>query len=570
MKFKFNSVLIFLIYIFINNVSVAAIVKGRLVGANDSAMIQSHIHFLPYSKYDTVIYSKECDKNGNFMYNINEIGFIEVQLTGVNHYILSFPIYIENSSDTIEIYAKLQQNKLLKNQKLIVTGNFNNYSIDSTKYMRAGKDGKYHISIEYPKDTLIYQLWNISGNFRTVNGTDADFFIYDGGGDYYSVKISKNKIKNISFDPSVFRNQASKPIVRIVNNKKLNNFVEKYFELMNTRKEFFENDKSHTEKPFIKKIASAIMNEFGKKMDKMLKDFENKINNENYYPTKMLYLFEYFNYISLIESINVISLFGIKLANVKINKSFIERYIKELHPTSPLWMKFTFKPSIAFVVSEVILGSKYEYYVDKFLDTFPVDSTKIGLMDDAIAYFEITGKNPERKNYYIGRLITEYPDDSHTQYLVKRYSKEENIKKGDKLPNFKINDFRNKNTISNNSLSGKYTIVDFWATWCGPCIRELHYLNEAYKKFKNHKNFQIISVSFDKDKNRVENFWSKYYSMPWINAIVQEGFSSEIAKNFNIISLPRIFLVDPQGNVIAHDSELKGDNLIKVLEKYLN
>ncbi|MDO5663882.1 MAG: TlpA disulfide reductase family protein [Bacteroidia bacterium] len=119
------------------------------------------------------------------------------------------------------------------------------------------------------------------------------------------------------------------------------------------------------------------------------------------------------------------------------------------------------------------------------------------------------------------------------------------------------------NTIANN----KYTLLEFWASWCGPCRSEIPHLKKAYDKYKA-KGFEIYAISLDDN----EADWLKAMDeekTPWINVHNAEGFNGEVIKAYGIRGIPSSFLIDKDGTIVASMDELRGDSLDEILQSLL-
>ncbi len=140
------------------------------------------------------------------------------------------------------------------------------------------------------------------------------------------------------------------------------------------------------------------------------------------------------------------------------------------------------------------------------------------------------------------------------------------LSEGKPAPDFTARDVDGKE-VKLSDFKGKIVYVDVWATWCGPCKREIPFLTKVEKEFHG-KDVVFLSVSTDRDENR----WKKYVKekdLQGVQVFTPGGWSSSICKEYNISGIPRFMLIDAEGKIISINAPRPSQGIGNVLNQLL-
>ncbi len=211
---------------------------------------------------------------------------------------------------------------------------------------------------------------------------------------------------------------------------------------------------------------------------------------------------------------------------------------------------------------------EFDALLAKYKDQKTDDVAKILLMK-AMLYLQMF-ENVAKGEALIGQLKTEFPGTAPAQQgedMLASLKIKNGMAIGAKFPDFDEKDLAGK-PLSVANYKGKVVLVDFWATWCGPCVGELPNVLKAYEKY-HQKGFEILGVSLDSDKAKLTAFIEKQ-KMPWQQYFDGKGWGNKLAGKYGVSSIPATYLLDGEGKIIAKN--LRGEalevELAKILEKH--
>lgn len=127
------------------------------------------------------------------------------------------------------------------------------------------------------------------------------------------------------------------------------------------------------------------------------------------------------------------------------------------------------------------------------------------------------------------------------------------VQPGKPLPDFQLPD-SSGNMVQLKDFRGKYLLIDFWASWCGPCVEAIPALKELYNTWQP-KGLSVISISLDDKRDHWITALQKY-QLPWPQISELKGWQSKVAVQYHINSIPTTILLDPAGKILAVDPDL--------------
>lgn len=124
-----------------------------------------------------------------------------------------------------------------------------------------------------------------------------------------------------------------------------------------------------------------------------------------------------------------------------------------------------------------------------------------------------------------------------------------NLKPGDTAPNFSVNDLDGK-SLRLSDYRGKYVLLDFWATWCGPCVGETPHMKETFDAFGKDQRFAMMSLSLDQDPAAPRKF-ARIHDIAWTQGFLGDWSNDKVTATYGVYAIPAIFLIGPDGKVLA-------------------
>jgi thiol-disulfide isomerase/thioredoxin len=532
------------------------VVYGTLLGADGAPMKLAHVHIY------RALHSRGASRalvgaDGRYAIATQYTGALRVQFTGVDHYSAAVPLYLERPG-TIRLDVRLRHYEYTDSlDRITAIGDFNGNTLGTGRPLVRRPDGTYTLEVEAQADTLAYELMGLekSGN-RSINGTQAGKYSYDNGGDYRSVIPARDGHATIVFDPGalrrvpgelrvVFGDSASREarIYGLIHAFSAEQNV--YFD--SARAARARKDSTHYDwAPALARLRTALRREREPFVQRLL-------------------LFQ------LMDATTMASAHDTAVAR---------RIIAEVPPSSPLFSLMPNALNSTVLAYRLVYGRKpaagappdtalnrrlMERY-GQIADENPDSAVQSEALAEAV-FFARSLHDDAKMNDYYTRLVTHYPDEGIVAYLKSQLSPNRVLRVGAQIPDFHFAALEDSTvTYSRESMAGKTYLLSFWATWCGPCIGEMKYLQAAHDSLAS-EGLEIVSVSLDQRAEDVRRFRQGEWKMPWLHAFAPGGFENAQVRRMEVIGIPRAALVGKDGRILAVDEQLRGDSLTATIRR---
>lgn len=198
--------------------------------------------------------------------------------------------------------------------------------------------------------------------------------------------------------------------------------------------------------------------------------------------------------------------------------------------------------------------------IDEYID----QNTNSFVSPYLVVKYRLFTDNSEELSVLVDKFDSSIKVSPYLEIVEERITKLELTKIGNRIPSFSLPNTNNE-IVSIEDFRGQYVLIDFWASWCGPCRKENPNVVEAFNNYKD-KGFTVLGVSLDNDRRA----WLKAIEkdqLNWTNLSDLQGWDNEVATEFGVRSILFSILIDPEGIILAKN--LRGDDLRAELKKHL-
>lgn len=513
--------------------------SGQILRHDGAAASDAHLHWTdPESRERKQL---ATDADGRFRLDLpvaEELPRFEVSAPFHGQVSVEIP---PGMSERFELTVHLAPYRLRSPlEEVKILGDWNDFDFSSAEPMTREDDGRFVYTTTVPESGRVaYQVLGVEADGRSINGTQADAFEYDGGGDYKAILEGEpGAALAIRFDPAALPPAGDRTVAEL---SSLPPTLGNAFALRNAvaaaRRDVREREEAApAELPDAAEAEAYAA--VRRRLEALIRDGATPTALRGYASSLLL-----------------------GLPEAALNDELIELSLDNLPVDSPLWSRNAGDlPALA--------EFGHQEFVAKLGERSPIADVRARAIY-ALAR-EAKGDGDMTRWHVLAERFRQETGDPEERYefLWSRIDPQARIQVGHLVPEFSVAHLDGEGEITQDDLEGRYTLLDFWAVWCAPCVAEMPELHAAWERFGG-EDFQILSLSFDDERNTVEEFRQEKHPMPWEHAFAEGGFDSEVAEVFEISGIPRPILVGPDGTILAMEYDLRGEDLEPTLERFL-
>ena len=532
------------------------VITGTVLGADGAPMKLANVQlYRPYRLEDAA--RATAGPDGRFAIATPDTGMMILTFTGVDHSDARVPVYLDGAG-TIALDVRLARYVYTDSlDKVQAVGDWGGFTPASAKALVRQADGRYVLSVATSADTLAYQFIGLvaASGRQSVNGPRSDWYVYDNHGDYRSIIRATAGHATIVLDPAqldrrpstlavAFRDPRSGAARLYAEFSSWNDIVAAYYD--SSRAAHQRHDSLRFDwGPIVAERMAAL----GRERDQIRRG--------------MLH-------VQLLQA----AAFGARL-----DRSTAQRAIRELRPSSGIWRFQYYQPILISYAFDVVAGVKKAgpdsvsdlaslAYLDSLVAVQPDSNLRLmGLMGEWSRI--VNFRDRRRVARFLSRIESEFPYAPFTAFLMSYNAPARVWRDSQPVPAFHLASLDDTSVVyTPASFAGKVYLLDFWATWCGPCIGDMKAVHAAYDSLAP-RGLQILSISLDDSPADVRRFRAGEWKMPWLHAFVPGSVDNPQMKQLEIAGLPRYMLIGRDGRVLAVDNELRGEALMPTLRRAL-
>ncbi len=535
----------------------ATVITGTLLGADGAPMKLAHV-FIWRGMSSRGASRSLAGPDGRFAIATQLTGPLYVEFAGVDHYPVMVPVLVRRP-ELIGLDVRLKHYEYTDSlDRVTAIGDWNHFQFGSGKPLVKGPDGRYSVRVDSVADTLAYELLGLekSGN-RSINGTQPGRYEYDGGGDYRTIVTAQHGYVTIVLDPAQLDRRRDSLIVSFRDPR---SFAARAYALSHVwdaeERGFFDSSAA----------ARARKDSVHYAWGPVLRRLRTALRTERDPLLRRLLLFQLVDASGMADSSDTAA---------------CRRLIADV-PDSSAWLALNPNAlNSLYRAYRVVYGTagprrqltdsgqrRLLERMEHVAAVQPDSDVQVMALQNAI-FLARSLHDDRRFNDDYAALVNGHPESAVTRFVKSQLAPDRPLRDGVPMPDFRFAALSDSAVVyTPASFAGKVVLLDFWATWCGPCLGEMRYLQALHDSLGS-RGLEMLSISLDQQAADVARYRQGEWKMPWLHAFAPGGFDNAQIRKLEILGIPTVILLGRDGKIIAVDTGLRGEDLVATVRRAL-